>query len=486
MSEMLGMAMEYWLGVTTRCLWGGSISLVVAWAIDRCWVSMPPEWKNWLWRLAFVKLVVFCFAPVVCELAILTPRTAMVPVRDLTLIPSSEQKGSIRSLVPGKTATSQPMRVASRSLPTSSTNVFYGCLCGTWCIISCSLGIRWRWERRRLWEMANRASVTWDPRLRAELASMASRFGLTRSPEILISGEFQSPCLMERRRPILVIPCDWPGLLDVTSLRIMLAHELAHSIRRDLLWNRLVSCASSCFFFHPLVWIASHRYAASPEIACDAVALAKTRAPASQLSRLLIHCLDAKSRPSLPGAAAFDGVPSNFDSSSSDSPSTSTRIRNRARSRSRSYARSQSRSGSQAHSKTSVSIHRIPDEATSRIDASTENLSPSSDREPSNGSTRHRTASRSKPASWQRSAQSEDDRRRISVEEQADRLRVTILDRASGEEQAYEAKDITELELQSKDAADAYRELMGGVDDSAAAVGADAQQMLREQLRRLR
>lgn len=97
-----------------------------------------------------------------------------------------------------------------------------------------------------------------------------------------------------------------------------------------------------------------------------------------------------------------------------------------------------------------------------------------------------RLNARQKPATWQRSAQSEDDERRVTVEERPDSITVTIADRTTDEEQIHEAKDLTELESKSPEAAQAYRELLGDNASEAVRDGANAQELLREQLQQMR
>ncbi len=596
MIDTISLVLSYWQEVVVRCLGQGSVTLAGAWIIDRLWTTMPTAWRSWLWRLALTKVVLFSLVPIAWRIPILPPRAAFVVHANSGAVPDSRHPGNANPSSHLATPGAAPRHIASldRTInPLGASIVSWPALLFViWVVVCFLLCCRWQREHRRLWERVCRAKTTWDPTLRAEMAAMATRFGLSRVPELVISDEFCSPCLTVSRRPVIAIPANWPGLFDLNALRIMLAHELAHYVRRDLAWNRLVSAVWTCFFFHPLVWLAARRYAAAQEIACDAIALAKTQGNANQLARLLVAGLESVPHTFLPGAASFDGAlsllrerilamhrqslaPSGIlrwlmvfgtalfltpwslaeqtpskESLSTETPrydgksaekrngirvsasasaggsasgfssglgmgdgasegaspefgenagaasatdpamSNASRARNlsRLRARSRSAARSLSRSRSQSNAKSSVAISGGPDSISyfSANPSTSDDDSESQEGGTLSGSTRHRLNSRQKPATWQRSAQSEDDERRISVEERHDGITVTITARATDEEKIYQAKDLTELESKSPDAAQAYRELLGDDSSEAAMDGADAQELLREHLRQMR
>ena len=68
-----------------------------------------------------------------------------------------------------------------------------------------------------------------------------------------------------------------------------MAHELAHHRRRDLLWNWLPTIAAALLPMHPLVWPCNRRWRLAAESACDADALAATRADVSTYGRMIVN-----------------------------------------------------------------------------------------------------------------------------------------------------------------------------------------------------
>jgi hypothetical protein len=85
----------------------------------------------------------------------------------------------------------------------------------------------------------------------------------------------------------------------------MLAHELAHLRRRDLLWLWLFTLGETLFFFHPLVWLARREWTLATEVACDEMAIRLTRQTPRDYGEMLVDIVAATSRR---GATPFVAV----------------------------------------------------------------------------------------------------------------------------------------------------------------------------------
>ena len=80
-----------------------------------------------------------------------------------------------------------------------------------------------------------------------------------RPPPVWVAPDVSRPFLIGTRRPAIVLPFCLVERGRREELRLVLAHELAHLARRDLLWSCLPAAAQLLFFFHPLVWPARGR-----------------------------------------------------------------------------------------------------------------------------------------------------------------------------------------------------------------------------------
>jgi bla regulator protein blaR1 len=147
-------------------------------------------------------------------------------------------------------------------------------------------GLAWHLARwRGLWR---RAAPAPEP-LQALAASIASRIGLARCPDVRVSSETSVPQVGGAWRPVVIVPAGATSALSGAELAMVLGHELAHVRRRDLLFGWVPALAERVFFFHPAAWLASREYALAREAACDQMVLDAFDAPPAEYGRLLLR-----------------------------------------------------------------------------------------------------------------------------------------------------------------------------------------------------
>ncbi|MCA9065575.1 MAG: M48 family metalloprotease, partial [Planctomycetaceae bacterium] len=86
--------------------------------------------------------------------------------------------------------------------------------------------------------------------------------------------EVSVPVVIGIVRPVILIPAGAATGLSEDQLLAVIAHELAHIRRYDLLVNLLQRVIEALLFFHPVVWWLSHRISQEREHACDDLVLA--------------------------------------------------------------------------------------------------------------------------------------------------------------------------------------------------------------------
>ena len=84
----------------------------------------------------------------------------------------------------------------------------------------------------------------WQTRLDA----LAARTNLRRPVKILASGLVPGPLVIGWLKPVVLLPISAASGLSGSELEAILAHELAHVMRRDYLFNLLQSVAEILFF----------------------------------------------------------------------------------------------------------------------------------------------------------------------------------------------------------------------------------------------
>ena len=141
------------------------------------------------------------------------------------------------------------------------------------------------------------------------VASAAKQLELPYLPAVRTTECDCSPLVCGLRRPTLVLPRALVQELAPGELRQVLAHELAHLKRRDLLWGWITELARMLYFFHPVIHWAAYQVRLERELACDAAAMRTCNRTAAQYAETLVRVLSAVSSvPALGSAAAsLDG-----------------------------------------------------------------------------------------------------------------------------------------------------------------------------------
>jgi beta-lactamase regulating signal transducer with metallopeptidase domain/5-hydroxyisourate hydrolase-like protein (transthyretin family) len=106
------------------------------------------------------------------------------------------------------------------------------------------------------------------------LESSCRRIGLPRTPALLVTPECLSPCIVGTWSPRIVLPEAVVTESSTARLHHVLAHELAHLVRRDLWTNWLLLAARLLHWFNPVVWWTVREMQAEREAACDEMAFA--------------------------------------------------------------------------------------------------------------------------------------------------------------------------------------------------------------------
>jgi TonB family protein len=130
-------------------------------------------------------------------------------------------------------------------------------------------GIGWIAARR----LARMASLIDDGMALDQVAALASRAGLTRSPRLAESEACVVPLTMGVMRPVILLPTDWREWPQ-TTLEAVLTHELAHVARRDALTQSLALVHRAVFWFSPLGWWLRRHLMQLAEYASDEAVLA--------------------------------------------------------------------------------------------------------------------------------------------------------------------------------------------------------------------
>jgi beta-lactamase regulating signal transducer with metallopeptidase domain len=287
-----------WLAALGRACWQGGLAFLLVWAVCRAFHRLPARAKSWLWRLAYLKLLVAFLWATPIALPLLpagTPRPAPEAQPTVSAAPFEIPSPAVSLAV--EAAPAQPISSAStRALPARlqpAPPVSLRPNAASWVLLIWSLGLgafaicAWRDLRRARLLLRGCAPVTNPPLLECA-AELARSLRLRAVPSLMMTEAISSPLLLAGSRPVIVLPCALASGSTLPHLRLMIAHEMAHLKRFDLWWVWLAVAGEGLFFFHPLVWLARHEWRLTQEMACDEIVVRMTRVPASAYGDMLV------------------------------------------------------------------------------------------------------------------------------------------------------------------------------------------------------
>jgi len=301
-----------WADALVRACWQGGLVIALVWTICRLWPALPPGPRCWLWRLAYAKLLLGLVWLPPLALPLLPRPAAPPPPAQASVIQEQTAPSSAAAdtLPPEPMAAAPPPSVplpappavaAPRPLPVRPTlPTLQTLLLTTWLLGTLASLARVASAWRRALALSRASTPIADDALHADAAELCRRLGLRRVPPLRVADGIPSPLLLGLGKPAVLLPAFVLAGTPRAEVKLMLAHELAHLARRDLLWDALPQTAHRLFFFHPLVWLAAHEWALAQEIACDALAVQAAGAPPSAYGQMLLGIATRRRDPAAP------------------------------------------------------------------------------------------------------------------------------------------------------------------------------------------
>jgi beta-lactamase regulating signal transducer with metallopeptidase domain len=105
------------------------------------------------------------------------------------------------------------------------------------------------------------------------LDGLKNRVGVKRGIELLESAMVRSPIVIGHLKPVILFPIGAINRLNPQEVEAILAHELAHVMRNDYVFNIIQSVIEALFYFHPAVWWISAQIRNERENCCDDMAI---------------------------------------------------------------------------------------------------------------------------------------------------------------------------------------------------------------------
>jgi BlaR1 peptidase M56 len=145
--------------------------------------------------------------------------------------------------------------------------------------------------------------------LQLKLLDFAKRLNVKQPVMLLESKLVPVPIVLGWLRPVILLPTSVVTGLSPRQLEMLLAHEIAHVLRRDYLVNVLQSVIETLLFYHPVVWWVSGQIRKEREYCCDDLAVSLTGNPQQYAQTLLTLAeLRVQLAPSANGGQLFTRI----------------------------------------------------------------------------------------------------------------------------------------------------------------------------------
>lgn len=157
---------------------------------------------------------------------------------------------------------------------------------GLWAAGALLLAMRWGWSYLRLRRRLRARPEVIGGGMFSILGRLSGEQGMAPLVRLTCSSRVSVPVAMGVLRPEICVPPRALSHLEPEQQEGMLAHELAHLVRRDPFWLAFSRLLASVLFFQPLNRVAGRRLRELSERLCDEWAVERTGRPLS-----LARCL---------------------------------------------------------------------------------------------------------------------------------------------------------------------------------------------------
>ncbi|MCP4455598.1 MAG: M56 family metallopeptidase, partial [Planctomycetes bacterium] len=284
------MTLDIWasaLWVLVHTLWQGLAVALGLWGLLK-WVPVKrAQWRYWL--------------SILCLIAIIVGALATWTIQRLPETETAQVNGDSMSDVNALYAvTSVPTPQQTESVPPPSHREPWqagaACTVLIWFLGVLFMLLRVACSLRAAQWLVNSGRVLDDPHLVQSIESLKSKLRLRTRLIVKVLDQLEVPAVVGLVRPTLLLPLAFLNEMSPAQVEVVLAHELAHIRRGDMLFALIQRVIEALLFFNPAVWWISRQISLERETCCDAAAVAVT-GPSETVARALFDVVKRLHQP---------------------------------------------------------------------------------------------------------------------------------------------------------------------------------------------
>lgn len=267
-----------------------TLFLGLAWLLSKRLSGRWAKLEEAMWRFALVGALVTATAQLAAGWEPVAGRIALdAPAVSETVRPVPVRVASIR------VEATAPVQAEGPPLPSWPFDLRTTAL-GFWAGGALLLGLGWAISYFRLKRRLRARPEVVGGGMFTILRQLHGELGLSPLVRLTCSSRVSVPVALGIGRPEICVPPRALSHLEPEQQEGMLAHELAHLVRRDPFWLTFSRLLASVLFFQPLNWVACRRLRELSERLCDEWAVERTGRPLS-LARCLAEVAGWSVRP---------------------------------------------------------------------------------------------------------------------------------------------------------------------------------------------
>jgi len=267
------MTLDIWqavLWVLAHSLWQGiAIALVLYFLLK--WV--PVRHARWRYWLAFIGLVMVVFVGLATWSIQRLPETPAAQAAVAEAPDINAKYGLAPTTTPALT------EETSAPAPADPAQVWAAYVVVFWAIGVLMMLLRVAFSLGTAQALVQGGRVLEDPDLKECIASLQKRLRLGAGLTVKVVDALDVPAVIGLLRPTLLLPLAFLNEMSPDQVEVVLAHELAHIRRCDVLFALMQRMIEALLFFNPAVWWISRQVSLEREACCDAWAATLTGPP---------------------------------------------------------------------------------------------------------------------------------------------------------------------------------------------------------------
>jgi beta-lactamase regulating signal transducer with metallopeptidase domain len=252
----------------------------------------PARWRYWLANAALAAILVAALA----TFAIYYTGSSPAPIGSGAIHDAIASQDA----APYDASPAPPPTSADRELDSASFRAYFDhnlpLIVTIWMLGMCMFLLRLMGNIGYVYYLKSHLNIPVEQYWEDILHRLAQKSGIKKTISLVESALVRSPMVVGYLKPVILFPIGMINRLEPDEAEAILAHELAHILRHDYLFNILQSLVETLFYYHPAVWWLSAKVRHEREIAADDFAIGLT-GNAVQYAKALVAVQDMALRP---------------------------------------------------------------------------------------------------------------------------------------------------------------------------------------------